>query len=368
MKKLSLLFFIPALSYAGFSKPELIARMSDVNAWNIPDNMWCFTGEPVIQADKIFLSCLDFEGGAMVRWDNKKFDILARPQEDNYFTGLTASFGKISWYEADQFSIKRSYVSSDSLIIRDIKNIDTLADSNDSFLPLSADTFFFKIKGETPQLYIWNNEVVTPFFKPDASYIFTPQAGSHGEIAFKTRDTDLDESSPDKIWHYQNQEWKVVLEDKDANPSSPWKSIRNQVTVDGDKVLVIANDGKGDALLLITGGKIEILARAGKEVAKFDFFSPKMRAGTIAVRGEDFSGRKVTYVKDEGPFRPLLTQGDIVHTDVGYGKVHYSNQDSIFYGAPGIDEKGSIVLQATLTDADQPRTLLGIGVIKFNKE
>jgi hypothetical protein len=365
MKKLSLLFFVPVLSYAGFSKPELIARMSDVNAWNVPDNMWCFTGEPVVEKDQIYLSCLDFEGGVMARWDNKQFSIVARPQNDNYFTGLASSFGKFSWYEADEYSIKRFFQSTDTVTSRELK---LFSESNDSFYPVSADSFFFKIKGEAPQLYIWKEDVVTPFFDPKASYIFSPQVGVNGEIAFKTRYNDLDESSPDKIWHYFNGQWRVVLEDRDSNPESPWKSIRNQVNVEGNKVLAIANDKEGDALLLITEGKVEIIARAGKEVKKFDFFSPKMRAGTIIVRGENFSGNKVTFVKDEGPFRSLISQGDIVHTDVGEGRVHYQNQDSIFYGAGGIDENGSVVLQATLTDADQPRTLLGIGLIKFNKE
>jgi len=104
------------------------------------------------------------------------------------------------------------------------------------------------------------------------------------------------------------------------------------------------------------------------DLARFDYFAPKMQAGTIAIRGEDLEGRKVLFVHDKDGFRRLLTQGDIVHTDIGLGRVHYSNQDAIFYGAPGVDEKGNVYQQATLTDADHPRTLLGIGLVKFLKE
>jgi hypothetical protein len=111
-----------------------------------------------------------------------------------------------------------------------------------------------------------------------------------------------------------------------------------------------------------------VIAREGVELKRFDYFSPKMRAGTMVIRGENSEGQKVTYVKDAGKFRPLISQGDIVKTDVGDGRVHYENQDAIFYGAPGLDENGNVYLQATLTDADYPKTLLGVGLIKFNKE
>lgn len=369
MKNLLLfLLLAPSISEASFSKPKLIARMMDSDAWNAPDNMWCFSGEPAAQGNDIYMNCFDIESSLMAKWSGEKFEIIARTESDNLFSRPVNSFGKVSFYEFNEFSVKRSYLASENNLEKiEIKNLGPMSEYTDTFLPLTNDSFFFKTKGETPQLWIWKNDEVTPFFNPMAAYIFSPQIGPHGEVAIKTRDLHLNENAPDKYWLYQDG-WKIILEDKDSNPSSNWKSFRNQYVIEGDKILTIANDGKSDVLILVSPTKTEIIARAGVEVAKFDHFSPKMRAGTIVVRGEDFEGRKVTYVKDEGPFRKLLTQGDVVHTDRGAGRVHYQTRDAIFYGAPGIDERGNVVLQATLTDADHPGTLLGVGLIKFNKE
>jgi hypothetical protein len=140
------------------------------------------------------------------------------------------------------------------------------------------------------------------------------------------------------------------------------------LSVEGDKIVVVANDGSTDSLLLLKGNKVQVLARAGKELKEFDFFTPKIQAGTIVIRGVDFQGNKAVYVKDNGPFRKLITQGDIVQADKGPAIVFYPNEHAIFYGAPGLDEQGNIYLQATLSDPHHPETLLGVGLLKFTRE
>ena len=58
----------------------------------------------------------------------------------------------------------------------------------------------------------------------------------------------------------------------------------------------------------------------------------------------------------------------MVKTDKGLARVDYRSQDALFYGPPGVSEEGDIFQQATLTDIDHPLTLLGIGLLKLNKE
>lgn len=367
MKYLSLLLLVSPLTYAGFGKPSLLARLNFDGAWNAPDNMWCFSSEPAIHEGAVHLGCFDDKGHLMARWKEGKFDIIARAESEQLFSTPVSSFGKINWYEFNEWTAVRTYEADPDVSSRDIRKLGPYSDASDSFLPYTKDAYFFRLKNESPELYIWKNDEVLPFFSPKAAFIYTPQIGSKGEIAVKTRDTSYDETSPDKIWLFDNG-WKVVLSDRDADKTSPWLSLRHQLSVEGKTVLVIAKDQKGEALLLVSPEKTEVIARAGTDLKSFDFFSPKMRSGTIVFRGEDFEGRKVTYVKDDEGLRRLLTQGDIVHTDVGAAKVHYKDRDAIFYGAPGIDESGNVYLQATLTDSDHPNTLLGIGIIKFNKE
>jgi hypothetical protein len=358
---------IPLTAHAQFGRPELVARLSQTGAWNAPDNTWCFSSEPGVLKGQIHLGCLDESGSLMAQWSKQGFKILARAQDNEYFSQPLNSFAKISWYSFNEWGILRSFESSQTLEVTEVSNLGPLAEANDNLLPLTHDSWIYRIKGNAPELWIWKKDHATPFFNPGAAFIFTPKVGPLGEVAFKVRDLNYDESSPDRLWHY-NGSWKIILEDQDANPSSPWIRIRHQLSVEEGKVLAIAQDAAGEALILLENSQITTIARTGKDLASFDYFSPKMRSGTIVVRGVDFEGRKATYVYDGQGFRKLLTQGDPILTDSGLARVHYHNQDAIFYGAPGIDEEGNIVLQATLTDADHPTVLLGIGIIRFTKE
>lgn len=367
MKYLKLLPFIPMIAHAEFSKPELLARFNWIGAWNAPDNTWCFSGEPVAGNNKVYLNCIDINGSLMASWDGEGFKELARAERDQLLSRPLSSIQGVTWYEYTEMSVVRAFTSQVKVVKTEINNLGPRAEMNDSFFPLSKDSFFFKTKGDDSQLYIWQNDKVTSFFNPKAAYIYYPLIGPKGEIAMKTRDNSFAETSPDRLWIY-NRDWRVVLEDRDANPASAWKSFRHQLAVEGNKVLTVATDDQGEALILIEDGKVEVIARAGKELKSFDGFGVKMRAGTIVLRGEDFQGHKAVYVKDQGPFRKLLSQGDIVHTDMGPGKVYYKDRHAIFYGAPGLDDKGNVYLQATLTDPDYPETLMGVGLIKFTKE
>ncbi len=365
--KYLLLCLLPLTTFAHFSKPQLVARFMFDDAWNAPNNLWCFGGEPVAVESKIFLNCTDAEGALVASWGKKGFELITRSEEEHLFSKPQISFGKASWYEFSEFSAIRSFKMSHQLETFEIKNLGPMSSANDSFHPLTTDSFFFKSRGENPRLWIWKNNEITSFFNPKVAYIFTPQIGPNGEIAIKTRENDLDESAPDRLWVY-NGVWRVILEDRNANPNSPWVSFRHQVSIDQDKVVVIASDGQKNSLLLIQNGSVKIIATEGVELSRFDFFSPKILGGTIVVRGEDFNGQKAVYVKDEKVFRKLISQGDIVKTDRGDARVHYEQKDAIFYGAPGLDLNGNIYLQATLTDPDYPKTLMGVGLIRFLNE
>lgn len=361
-------FLLPLKSLASFSKPELLARFMSTDAWNAPDNLWCFGGEPAALKDKVYLNCINQNGGLMISWDQMKAHrILAQASEDSLFSKPVSSFGKISWYEFNEVKTQNVYQSFETVEKIELKNLAPLGELVDSFLPLFPGTFFFRRQGEEQQLLLWSNHVVSSFYDLNSSYLFTPYTGTQGEIALKVRVDHLGEDAPDRLWSYDGQ-WKVALEDREANSRSKWRSFRQQMAIDGNKILVVAKDDQGEALILIHDSKVEVIAREGIDLRRFDFFAPKMRRGILVIRGEDFSGNKAIYVKDDGPFRKLISEGDIVNTDLGAGRIHYPQKDSVFYGAPGIDELGNIYLQATLTDPDYETTLLGIGLIKLRNE
>jgi hypothetical protein len=366
MKVLLLFLFLSTFVQAHFSKPQLIARLSDRKAWNAPLNTWCFSGEPAAFKGSVYLNCADSSGDVMASWKNGVMSIEARAELSHLFSKPISRSGKISWYEFNEVSIPRSYLAADEVQKIEIENLSTFSDPVDSFMPLNEGEFFFKSSGLTPKLWSWKHNEVTPFFEPQSAYIFTPQAGPFGEIVVKTRELHLSENAPDRLWHFSGQ-WRVVFEDTDANPLSRWKSFRHQLSVEGDKILLIANDGDADHLLLIEQGREQVLAIQGVDLKSFDYFLPKLRSGVAVVRGEDFEGRKAVYASSNGRFKKVISEGDLVQTDLGSGVVYYPQKDSIFYGAPGIDESGNVYLQATLSDFDHPQTFLGIGLLKLQK-
>ena len=361
---ITLLLFVSSSTFAGYSKPKLLARLSSEGAFNAPDNTWCFTSEPTIHRNQVYLSCLDEMGYFMGHW-GEKFNILARAETQQFFSFPLISFNRVHWYEYNEFRTVRSFEFHQSLRVMDLRNLGPAKEGNDSFLPVGEGSWFYRVKNEIPELKIWRNGSISSFFNPQAAFIFTPQISRMGEIAFKTRDGNFSEESPDRIWHFRQGKWSVVLEDQDANPRSPWISFRHQLSVEGDKIVTVAKDRLGEALILIQGGQIKILARAGRDFRSIDFFTPKMAGNTVVVRGDDLQGRKTLYVYNQNGFQRLLTQGDIIQSDLGPARVHYHNRDALFYGAPGIDERGTVVFQATLTDPNYPSNLLGIGILKF---
>ncbi len=160
----------------------------------------------------------------------------------------------------------------------------------------------------------------------------------------------------------------MILKDRDADPTSKIKSFRHQYAFDSGVAAVFMTDEKGEALVLVKNGQLKVVARAGTDVLSFDYFAPKLMGDVLAFRGMDFQKRKVVYVYENSKLKALITQGDVVETDKGLAKIQYHNQDAQFYGAPGIAPNGDIYQQATLTDANNPLMLHGIGLLKYKKE
>jgi hypothetical protein len=127
-------------------------------------------------------------------------------------------------------------------------------------------------------------------------------------------------------------------------------------------------DQLSEALVLLQNGDMTTVARVGDQVQSFDYFSPKLKNGRVAFRGNDLEGRKTLWVFENGSLKRLLTEGDVIHTDKGLARVDYNSRESLFFSSPGINKNGDVYFQVALTDLEAPRTLLGIGLIEFKRE
>lgn len=366
MKKLLLLSsLLPLLSWANYQKPTLIARYTAPDGLNAPGTLACFTSGPAVTANSIYLGCLDENGPVMVQWKDGQYSEAARATDEHIFSMPSVHRDGVSWYESDENTATRAFNSIMGGEAQVFK-ISHLAPAG-NFLAFGTNRWIYQSKSEAPQLWSYSANGSLPFFSQEVAYIFTPVIGSENELVIKVRKGNWDESSPDELWMLEGKEWKKILDDKDANPTSRYRTFRHQMAVSNNKVLVFATDERGESLLLIENGKMKEIARPGKEIKSFDHFSPKMRGETIVFRGVDSEDRKSVWYFVNGKIQKLLTQGDIIHTDKGPARVHYKSEHAILYGSPGIGPRGEIVLQATLTDADYPSVLLGVGLIKFHK-
>jgi hypothetical protein len=323
--------------------------------------MFCYSSEPLVTENRILLGCFDAESTFMASWENGEYQNLITPVDGGSFSHPLSSQGKVSWHEFDLSGVRNLYELNENKVkVTPLKNLGYA----DSFVPMSSQSWVYRAQESGPELWSWVDGKPSPLFTNSVSHIFPPYVDDQGGVVLKTREKNNSESSPDKLW-YGKSHFKMILEDKDSNPNSPYKTFRHQVAASFGQVAVIATDEKGEVLLLIDDQKTIEVARAGIDLKSFDFFAPKLRANTLVFRGEDLEGRKALWVYKNEKLSRLVTQGDIVHTDIGFGRIDYKSKDAIFYGAPGVGPHGEIVQQATLSDADYPSTLLGIGLIRF---
>jgi hypothetical protein len=368
MKKVYFLSLILSTSiFANYSKPQLIARYSGVDSFNAPQGLYCFTAEPLATTEGVFLGCRNQEDHSLMIRFSPKYELLAT-HETSLFSTPKEVLGKTSWFEFSQAGVQKLFDFQKGLLSqRELKNLGSLYSQIDSFTPIKNEFYIYRCQDETKQILMWQNHISTPLFKEVTSHIFPPVTSIQGDFIFKIRKGDTQESSPDELILW-NGKFKKILSDKDADPSSPFKSFRHQMALDNETLAFIGTDDQGEALFLLRDGKFEEVARVGKDLLSFDYFSPKLRNETLVFRGTDLNRRKVLWIYKQGILERLLTQGDVVHTDKGFARVDYKSQDALFYGAPGISESGDVYQQATLTDIDSTITLLGIGLLQFKKE
>jgi hypothetical protein len=362
--KITLFYLLISLpAWGQYTKPKMLARFAP-QAFNAPDGSFCFGSEPLLAADGLYLGCQSDKGYSMLRW-RPEFEEIIHSQH-GYFSHPLEVRGVVSWYEFDVNGPKVLFETTNGkLTTAELKKLGNSFARADAFTPIKNNSYVYRLQGEDKTLNLWRNHEVSHLFEKNVSHIFPPVSSWEGHFLIKVRENHLNENAPDELLLWDGK-FKSVLKDKDADPSSPWLSFRHQYALDGSAIAFIARDEKGEGLFILNDRLTEV-ARTGREVLSFDYFSPKMRNGVLVFRGVDHQKRKAVWVFSNGKLSRLLTQGDTVLTDKGVAQVNYQSQDAIFYGAPTVGAYGEIVLQATLTDKESD-SLLGIGLLKFSRE
>lgn len=360
-------FLLSTSAFASYGKPKLIARYGGVDAFKAPEGMYCFASEPQPSKEGVFLGCQDSQGYLMMKWQDK-FEVISRSENGNFSHPKDVA-GKISWYEFSEAGVQKIFEYKDSNLkeirLKDLGGSFALVDS---FTAVKEGAYVYRLQEDaTKNLNLWSDHRVSHLSLTDVAYIFPPTSSVDGEVLAKIRKDVIDENSPDELVMWDG-EYRTLLKDRDADETSSVKSFRHQYAFDKGIAALVVSDDEGEAMALVSQGKMRIIARAGKDLKSFDYFSPKLRNGVLAFRGVDLKNRKTVFIYTASGLETLITEGGVIQTDKGPARAYYKNQDAIFYGAPGIAENGDIYQQITLTDIDSPMTLLGIGLIHFKKE
>lgn len=347
-------------SWANYQKPDVLALFFSTRNYNLPQDSFCHLGTPISFEGNTVLNCIRDDFRDLMMWD-KNGETKTLFSTANFISVPQYLNGTLTWYEYDMEGVKKVYqwragVLQELAVEMESKAVTFLGD----------DQWIYQGK-ET--LKVFKNGVVYSAGIDDLAYIFSPSVSRSGEFAIKVRRGTLANSSPDEVWTYQKHQWIKVFSDRDSDPTSPWIGFNNTVTLGDGRVFVVARDTQGEAIVEIHQGKQRVLAREGIEVKKIEPFSIAYNGGSLVFRGIDHQNRKTIYVHNGSELKRILTQEDSVQTPWGVlGEVNYSHPDSIIYNNPGIGENGDVVIQATLVDFDDRKTLLGVGVISIKKD
>ena len=343
-----------------------MARYGGTDSFNSTQGLNCYSSEPAITSEGIFLGCHLDQTLVIVRW-SVEFEILSKTSD--FFSKPEVFKDIVSWSEFNETGVRKLYEFSNSqLTERKLKNLSPDFSIPNSFTSLGEGKYVYRLDGEQKQFFIWdeNNRQQVNLNSP--AYYFPPVSSASGDILLKIRRNHLGESAPDELWRISSEKMELILKDKDTHSTERFKSFRHSLAHDGSAVALIGIDDVGEGIFLIENDQLIEVARIGRDLRSLDYFSPKLRNGILVFRGEDFQGRKAFWTFAQGELSRLVTQGDVVWTDKGPARVDGPSQDAVFYGAAGIGPEGEIVLQAVLKDMDFSSTVLGISLLKFIKQ
>ena len=158
----------------------------------------------------------------------------------------------------------------------------------------------------------------------------------------------------------------VLVQDVDADPTSPFSSFGNSVSLtnDGRVAFTAGLVAGGDGVFLTDGVTITTIATTAlPEVSAIDFFAPSANErGQVAFRAFDGAGLRAIFVGDGSELVRVITEHDLVPTDLGQARIDQHDSSPVFGGSPDLNGAGDVAFIATLTPPDNNQVEWGSGL------
>jgi len=158
----------------------------------------------------------------------------------------------------------------------------------------------------------------------------------------------------------------VLVEDVDSNAASSFSSFSNSVSLTNTGWVAFNAGivGGGSGVFLTNGTTtITVATTAMPEITAIDAFAPSANDhGQVVFRAFDGAGLMAIFVGDGQDLVKVVTEHDVVPTDLGEGRIDQHDSSVVFGGSPDINNAGDVAFHATLTPVDNNQIEWGTGL------
>ncbi|MEZ4648494.1 MAG: hypothetical protein R3E97_06820 [Candidatus Eisenbacteria bacterium] len=197
-------------------------------------------------------------------------------------------------------------------------------------------------------------------------YLFLGEFNDAGQLAGKVRLGGIDESRPDEIRRYEpGGGFTTIAVDQNSDPGSIFTRFGNGVSLSNSGwVAFVGRTSVGDGIYVSDGVTLRTIATvADPDINSIDFFYPSVNDdGLCAFRAFDGAGLRVIFAGDGTTLKRVVTEHDILPTDLGDARVDQNDSSPVFGGNPAINDRGDVAFAATLTPPDNNQIEWGTGL------
>ncbi len=211
------------------------------------------------------------------------------------------------------------------------------------------------------------------------SFLFLPSFNNNGQLAAKVRlgqPGDIGDERPDQIRIFDpDGSAKLIVADRNYDTDSPYQSFDNSIGFnDNGQVAFIATLSSGQRSVFRFDGmrtnaiahrmSAKLIAIEGDgQISRIERFPPKLNNNGLTVfRAFDAEGLRAIWAGDGVTLHKVVTEGDILPTDIGMLRLARPDDGAVFSGAPDLNDQGDIVFAASLSDPEEARIGFGAGL------
>lgn len=202
------------------------------------------------------------------------------------------------------------------------------------------------------------------------SFLFLPAFNNQDKIAAKVRlgePGDIGNERPDQIRIFDSKgDSKLIVANCNYDADLPYQSFDNSLAFnDNGQVAFIASlkSGQRGVFRFDAEGVQAIALEGNSQLSRIERFPPKLNNhGLIIFRGFDNQGSRAIWAGDGITLHKVVSEGDLLPTDIGTLKLARPDQGAVFIGTPDLNDQAEVVFAASLSDPQNARIGFGAGV------